>query len=176
MTRQPLHQGQRADPADLLAAPDLASLEARLAGMFPDVAQISRDEFTARSSSGEKFVLLDVRRAAEHRVSHISGSRRVAPASRPQSVLRRLYPCREPSRIILYCTVGFRSSVLARRLRASGVDGCANLTGGIFGWVNDGRTVFNDQGETSGVHPYAADWQKFLCAPAPDRRSMITTA
>ena len=165
MTPEAPYQGKRAAPSDLLSAPDLCCLEATISGMFPDVTQMGRDEFLDLMSTGETFVLLDVRRAAEYRVSRISGSRRVAPASRAQSVLRDLGPGSAALRIILYCSVGFRSSVLARRLQVAGFEGCANLSGGIFGWVNDGRAALNDLGETSAVHPYSSIWQRFLRAP-----------
>lgn len=165
MTPEAPHQSKRAGSPDLLSAPDLGSLEAMISGMFPDVTQMGRGAFYDLMSSGETFVLLDVRRAAEFHMSRISGSRRVGPASRAPSVLRGLGAGSTASRIILYCSVGFRSSVLARRLQVAGIGGCANLSGGIFGWVNDGRAVYNDHGGTSAVHPFSSAWQKFLRLP-----------
>ena len=68
--------------------------------------------------------------------------------------------------IIVYCSVGVRSSRFAKRtqeeLRAMGASSVSNLEQGIFGWHNDRRALEDSNGKTDAVHPYDENWKRYV--------------
>jgi len=60
--------------------------------------------------------------------------------------------------IIVYCSVGKRSSLFAERVQAdmlaNGATSVSNLERGIFGWHNENRPLIDANGPTDAVHPY----------------------
>ena len=105
------------------------------------------------------LILLDTRPLPEYRVSHIDGAVQIDPDSQA----RKLDALElEGKIIVVYCSVGRRSSNFAQRLETelsqAGAQTVMNLEGGIFGWHNDGRALVNAQGVTDMVHPYNAFW------------------
>jgi len=60
--------------------------------------------------------------------------------------------------IIVYCSVGRRSSIFAERVQAdmlaNGALSVSNLERGIFGWHNESRALVDARGATDAVHPY----------------------
>ncbi len=68
--------------------------------------------------------------------------------------------------VIVYCSVGVRSTQLAERvydgLKARGASRIANLSEGVFGWHNAKRPLVRDTQASAFVHPYDALWGQFL--------------
>ena len=68
--------------------------------------------------------------------------------------------------LIFYCSVGYRSSVMADRVRdsamKSGALSVANLRGGVFRWYNEGRVVHDATDTTDAIHPYDRVWGVFV--------------
>jgi rhodanese-related sulfurtransferase len=61
-------------------------------------------------------------------------------------------------RVVVYCTVGGRSYLYARKLVATGVE-AANYRDGILGWCRVGLPLESpDKNPTNAVHPY---WRVF---------------
>ena len=104
-------------------------------------------------------LLLDVRTAAEFRVSHLAGARFVDFDSVATAQFADL-PRDQP--VVVYCSVGLRSERLGERLHALGFQHVRNLYGGLFEWVNEGQPVYNAAGPTADVHPYSAFWGSWL--------------
>lgn len=137
----------------------LAAFEASLAEDYPDLRQLSPEQLLASDKSP---LLLDVRKPEEFAISHLAGAIQVDPDASSAEV-RRLIGTRmtAPSKnvpVVFYCSVGYRSSKLAERVRkdlkADGVSTIANLRGGIFAWANRGLPVVDGKGPTRAVHPY----------------------
>ncbi len=126
---------------------------------FPAVEQIGVAELSAWLASDKAPpLLLDVRQEAEYRVSHLRGAVRVEPGGVPA-----LPPgIDKDSPIVTYCSVGYRSSVVAARLVEQGYSAVSNLEGSIFEWANQGLPVVRDGKEVSQVHPYDRRWQRLL--------------
>ncbi len=128
---------------------------------FPGVEQISAAELNEwLASGGEPPALLDVRQEAEYRVSHLRGAVRVDPGGEP----RLPAGAGKDTPIVVYCSVGYRSSALAERLTARGFTRVRNLEGSIFEWANQGLPVVRDGREVSQVHPYDRKWERLLDA------------
>ena len=64
--------------------------------------------------------------------------------------------------MVVYCSVGYRSAELARKLTARGHANVANLEGSLFAWANEGRPVYAGTRLADRVHPYDAAWGSLL--------------
>ena len=95
-------------------------------------------------------VLLDVRTPAEWQVSHLPGARRVDPEADAQTVAGDVA---KDAPIVTYCAVGYRSGLMAQRLRAAGYTQVHNLEGSIFQWANEHRPLVRDGERVTRVHP-----------------------
>jgi len=144
-----------------------------LADMARDVARdyagIKHLQPSDIAAQGRPTVLLDVRQPAEFAVSHLPGATRIDPGASIESVLSRLGDVRGKD-VVLYCSVGVRSSKLAERvaaaLKRAGARTVANLRGGIFRWHNEQRHLVGrgSRGNrtTDVVHPYDAYWARYV--------------
>lgn len=127
---------------------------------FPEVEQITTDSLaTWLSQAEEPPLLLDVRASDEYAVSHLEGAQRVDPDATDFTFLGAV-PRDTP--IVTYCSVGYRSSELAKRLQEAGFTNVANLEGSIFRWANDGHPVYRQQTQVAEVHPYDSLWARLL--------------
>lgn len=107
-----------------------------------------------------KYVVLDARELCEYEVSHLKDAVYIGyndfDISRMTDIERR-------SEIIVYCSVGYRSEKIAEQLHDEDYANVYNLVGGIFGWVNSGKTVVDSDGViTDRVHAYNKDWGVWL--------------
>lgn len=59
--------------------------------------------------------------------------------------------------VIVYCTISYRSGLLAARLAVQGVT-VTNLQGGLLAWVLEGGRVYDGAGETRRIHVYGKKW------------------
>ncbi len=125
---------------------------------FPEVRQLSTDTLAARLERGEVPMLLDVRTEAEYAVSHLPGARHLDP----EAAAEALAGVPKDAPLVTYCSVGYRSSEMARRLQAAGFTNVANLEGSLFQWANEGRRVVRDGGTVRQVHPYDEVWGRLL--------------
>lgn len=139
----------------------MTSLRTLIAVSFADVPTVSTTELAAELASSRKPLLLDARSAAEYAVSHLPGARHAPPEDEPR--LFRELPRTTP--IVVYCSVGWRSAGLARRLQAQGLTDVRNLDGSAFAWANEGRPLAGERGAFGEVHPWSAS-VAFLLVPA----------
>jgi rhodanese-related sulfurtransferase len=110
----------------------------------------------------EPPLLLDVREKEEFAVSHLPGARWLSPHAK-ESELKALAALGRP--LVLYCSVGIRSSKMVVRLQAHTGDGqlVYNLDGSLFRWANEKRMLHDVAGKkVAVVHPYDALWGRFL--------------
>ena len=132
---------------------------------FPAVNHLPTDTLQVwqkGSLQREDVILLDVREPAEYAVSHLRGAR-LAPSR--DEALKILRGVRTSRRIVLYCSVGFRSSKLAEFLMKTGFTEVYNLEGSIFRWANEGRPVYRAEERVRVVHPYDSYWGRLLKKP-----------
>lgn len=65
-------------------------------------------------------------------------------------------------KIIVYCSVGYRSEKIAEKLINKGYTDVSNLYGGIFEWKNQGHDVYNSSISTENVHGFNKAWGVWL--------------
>lgn len=145
----------------LVVAPERwAELKAEIRGKFPGVDQLSVAELGDwLSAVREPPVLLDVREAKEYAVSHLEGA---LLARDEAAALEALGDAPLDRPVVLYCSVGYRSSALAEKLEARGYTSVHNLEGSIFEWVNRGQPIVSAGTPVKSVHPYDTDWGQLL--------------
>ena len=104
---------------------------------------------------------MDARRKDEYDVSHIPDSIRLhfqADDGELKAFLDSIG--KEEAKVVCYCSLGYRSSILANRLgRMANDDGnikIFNMASGIFKWANEERPMVDHKGSpTTFVHPFS---------------------
>jgi rhodanese-related sulfurtransferase len=90
----------------------------------------------ARQTTGEKFVLVDVREDGEFAAGHLPGAVHIG-----KGVIERDIEAKVPDRatpLVLYCGGGFRSALAADVLQKMGYTNVISMDGGWSGWVKAG--------------------------------------
>ncbi|ABL65597.1 Rhodanese domain protein [Chlorobium phaeobacteroides DSM 266] len=126
------------------------------------VENLETSELAAMLAGPEPPLLFDIRTAGEYEKSHIETAIRIEPDI-GQDDFETLYAALMAGRdIVLYCSVGQRSSELLERVESArgktGAKSCRNLRGGIFRWYNEGRPVVDASGTTDDIHGYDPVW------------------
>ena len=145
--------------AGWFTAPDWVSLKQEIRKDYPQVKQMSISELQALQKAGKTPLLLDVRAKAEFEVSHLQNARL---ASTLKMTLAALESTPKDAPIVLYCSVGLRSSDMAQQLMQRGYTQVANLEGSIFEWANSGLPVYRGVEIEKTVHPFSGKWGKLL--------------
>jgi rhodanese-related sulfurtransferase len=128
---------------------------------FPEVKQLSTHELGAwlEDTTREPPLILDVRAPEEFAVSHLRDAQLAPDLATAIPLVRSIQPDRA---IIVYCSVGYRSSRLARFLLKETPASVWNLEGSIFQWANEGRAVYRGATRVDRVHPYNEEWGQLL--------------
>jgi rhodanese-related sulfurtransferase len=128
---------------------------------FPEVRHMSTDQLSEllMKQDAEQPLLLDARTGEEYEVSHIYGALR---ARKKREALKVLDGQRRDRLIVVYCSVGYRSSALAEKLQREGFTRVFNLKGSVFKWVNEGHKVYRGDRQVAVVHPYSRKWGQLL--------------
>lgn len=145
-----------------LDADDWPTITDGIRERYPEVRQITTAELAAWQARPDTVqpVLLDVRSEAEFAVSHLAGAQR---AEDVQGALDAIANMPGGTPIVVYCSVGYRSSRLAAALQQRGTAQIANLEGSLFAWANEGRPFVDQLGEPGRlVHPYNDTWAQLL--------------
>lgn len=142
----------------------LQSVHGKVVKDYQSVRHMDAQAFSTLDPS--KVVIFDVREKNEYAVSHLKEAIRIDPDISPRSFMKKYADQIAGKTVIVYCSVGVRSSALAERidplLTASGGKHAYNLTGGIFQWHNEGRPLTRGQQSTRYVHPYNRSWGRLL--------------
>jgi rhodanese-related sulfurtransferase len=124
--------------------------------------QFAIEQIQADSVNLSDNILLDTREKDEFAVSHIQNAVWVGyndfDISQIDSIDRE-------HAIIVYCSVGYRSSKIGLTLKKAGFKNVKNLYGGIFNWVNEKRSIYNYQNRTFSLHAYSKKWGRFIINP-----------
>ena len=118
---------------------------------------ISVDELNQNYSD---YIIFDTREKEEFAVSHLKGAQYLGYEDFDVSKLSDLP---KNSKIVLYCSVGYRSEKIGEKLKKLGYQNVFNLYGSIFEWINRGHPVVDFYGnETQKVHTYNKSWSKWV--------------
>jgi len=138
--------------------PTWEQIFASIAKDFPSVLQTSTTDLSTRLAAPNPPLLIDCRAPEEFRISHIPGALNLTSVEDIRGATTK--PDQE---IIVYCSVGVRSSGLAEALNQAGFAKASNLKGSIFQWANEGRELHTRAGvKTTDVHPFNSRWGMLL--------------
>lgn len=108
-------------------------------------------------------IFIDAREKKEFEVSHIKDAIWVGY---DDFDLKRIQDLDKKSKIIVYCSVGYRSEKITKKLDKEGFKNCSNLIGGIFDWSNKGYPLYDNSGKiTTKVHAFDKTWGIWLKTP-----------
>ena len=141
----------------------LKKLHAGIVSDHASVDQISPEAFLKLDPANT--ILLDIREPDEYAVSRLPGAIWVNPSASAETALIQMGDVRGKN-IVVYCSVGKRSSIFAEReqeqLLKMGAASVSNLETGIFGWHNEERGLVDANGKTDAVHPYNTFWKRYV--------------
>jgi rhodanese-related sulfurtransferase len=129
------------DRTVLLAAPNNSvtwdAVFAWIQRDWPEVPQMSTHELAQRmaANSGATPLVIDVRTREEYEVSHLPGA---IWAETPSQIASAVRAVSDQKPVVLYCSVGVRSSRAAAKMMESRRANVFNLQGSIFQWANEG--------------------------------------
>lgn len=104
--------------------------------------------------------LLDAREWNEYQVSHIENAKYVGY---DHFQLETLKSIDKKQKIVVYCSVGYRSEKISEKLKQAGFTDVSTLYGGIFEWVNQSNPVVDSKGKTTeSIHAYSKTWSVWL--------------
>lgn len=128
---------------------------------FADVNRLSTQQLTEWQNDPDRTdpLLLDAREQDEFEVSHLKGAHLATDVSQ---ALRILNERPRDTPIVVYCSVGYRSSRMAQELGKLGWSNVSNLEGSIFQWANEGRPIYRGEQRVKLVHPFDDHWGKLL--------------
>jgi rhodanese-related sulfurtransferase len=116
---------------------------------FPQVKTLTVEE-AERLRREKNALFVDVRSEEEQAVSMLPGAITDAEfREKPERYTDRP--------LIGYCTISYRSGVLAKDLREEGIE-MMNLRGGVLAWVHAGNEVYLEGKPTRRVHVYGEEW------------------
>jgi len=131
---------------------DLNALHQGIISDYGQVNHMSAEAFDRQNA--DDIILLDIREADEFAISHIAGTQRIDPEISTENLLTLLPKDLTDKTIIVYCSVGRRSTALAARakapLLAKGAADIVNLEGG------------SASGSTDYIHPYNEYWSRWV--------------
>lgn len=112
--------------------------------------------------SKSEVIILDAREPKEYDTSHIKNAIYIGYDNFDIATVSKIIENKQ-AQIVVYCSVGIRSEVIAEKLKKAGHDNVFNLYGGIFNWKNEDFSVFNAEGkETDSIHTFNQEWSKWL--------------
>jgi rhodanese-related sulfurtransferase len=104
--------------------------------------------------------ILDAREPKEFAVSHLEGAVNCGYDHFDKTVLDSIAKDRP---IVVYCSIGYRSEKIARKLQKMGYNQVSNLYGSIFEWVNRGYAVVDEKNRpTPKIHTYNKSWSRWV--------------
>ena len=131
-----------------------------VSSQYPDVCQASTTEVFEKMQANEddsNLIILDIREEEEFNVSHIPTAKWISPKASAQEIIDELKIDANDADIGIYCycSVGYRSSITARKLQNYGIKNVYNIQGSIFKWVNEGKPIVDNEGnDGERVHTF----------------------
>ncbi|MBL7873385.1 MAG: rhodanese-like domain-containing protein [Cyclobacteriaceae bacterium] len=117
-------------------------------------------EVTVPDAIKSTALFVDARERNEYDVSHVKNALFVGYDNFNFDSLASI---NKGQKIIVYCSVGYRSEKVAEKLVTAGFTDVSNLVGGIFEWVNQGYAVVDSSGATTqNIHAYNKTWGIWL--------------
>lgn len=107
-----------------------------------------------------EYTILDSREEEEYLVGHIEGAKCIGY---DDFEIKSVSGIDKESKIAVYCSIGYRSEKITKKLREAGYTNAVNVYGSIFQWVNEDKPIYNSEGDkVDVVHTYNRKWSKWV--------------
>lgn len=107
-----------------------------------------------------EVLIFDAREKEEYEVSHIPGAQLVGYR---EFSIDQLEGLPKDTKIVLYCSIGYRSEKVGEKFKKAGFTNVFNLYGSIFEWANRGLPLVDSNGRpTAKIHTYNSEWSKWV--------------
>jgi len=117
----------------------------------PVVTAAQIQSLQADPNKQNRFVIVDVRAKTETDVS-------IIPGALTQAEFERTIQQHQSKAVLVYCTVGYRSGIYAKKLKSKGWNAW-NYKGSILDWCNNQLPVVTTDGKsTNQVHTYNSSY------------------
>jgi len=122
---------------------------------------------TDLKDSLDNYTLLDARELNEYLVSRIPGALHFGYDNPKWDLLDMLD---KDSKIVVYCSIGYRSEKIGEKLLKQGFTQVQNLYGSIFEWANQGCDLEGPRKrQTNRVHTYNKKWSQWVLNEAVEK-------
>ena len=121
---------------------------------FPDSPGIQTNELDDKIQNNQNVFLVDCRRPDEYSVSRIPNATNIHFKCSNEDLKSALEDLDENVTIVNYCSLGYRSGVMTKRILDLGLDNVSkervyNLEGSIFKWAQEERPLIDNKGQTT---------------------------
>ena len=124
------------------------------------VLTIAPTELQSLIKGNKKVLVLDTRKPEEYNVSHLPGAVLINYST---YTARELDQFDRKAKVVVYCTVGYRSERVGEKLLKLGFKDVRNLYGGIVEWKNEGFPTLNKNNKpTDSIHAYNKNWSRWV--------------
>ncbi|MGB9337740.1 MAG: rhodanese-like domain-containing protein [Polyangiales bacterium] len=149
-----------------MAARNANAWKALISVRFPEVRWVDPRTLATWMEYAEPngLVLIDVRSPEEQALSQLRGAQALDPSNPDIAALA----IPEDAKVVVYCSIGYRSAAIVQDLERAGAQNVYNLEGGLFDWANQGRPIYRGEARVLEVHPYNGLWGLLL---REDRRA-----
>ena len=107
----------------------------------------------------QDVLIFDAREREEFEVSHIPNAQYIGYENLETEQLANIP---KDQKIVLYCSIGYRSEKVGEKLQEMGFTNVNNLYGSIFEWVNQGNEVVDKhENPTDLIHTYNKKWRQW---------------
>lgn len=136
------------------------SFDEHVTGLYKGTVPLITSEELTEGNTSDDFVFLDTRSKEEFDISHLKKAQLIDYESFQKKDVKHIP---KDAKIVVYCSVGYRSERIGERLINMGYKNVQNLYGGIFDWKNKDFEIVNKiELPTDSVHTYNLLWSKWL--------------
>ncbi len=137
------------------------TLDEKLESLYhKTVPLIQPEQLADWKNQNAQVFLLDTRTNREFQVSHIAGAELIDYESFHNEDVNHIP---KNKKVVVYCSVGYRSERIGEKLQELGFTEVYNLYGGIFQWKNQDHQVVDAKNlPTENVHAYNKSWGQWL--------------
>lgn len=126
------------------------SMADTLIKQYPNVPVLKPLELIELQKTNQKLLIVDVRSIDEQKISMLKNA--ISKAEFEKGIKKF-----KSNEVVLYCTIGSRSSQYASKLLKQGYD-AKTLKGGILAWANEGLEFMRKNVPTKRVHIFSEAW------------------
>jgi rhodanese-related sulfurtransferase len=124
------------------------------------IHKVPQTEVSKIDITNKEVIYLDAREEVEYNVSHVENAMFVGYK---KFSLDSMQSIPKDTEIIVYCSVGFRSGSVSKKLIKNGYTNVLNLYGGLFEWSNQELPLVDNNGKpTLKIHTYNKKWGKWI--------------